>query len=85
MPSPLLVNLAQSQMELLAFSVARINSMSLYLPQENEETGQLEFLSASFLPTIELWRGTSSALDTHKAVWVSARHIFNSWLSHGVE
>jgi hypothetical protein len=30
MPSPLFVNLAQSQMELLAFSVGRIKAMSLY-------------------------------------------------------
>lgn len=53
MPSPLFVNLAQSQMELLAFSVGRIKSMSLYLPQENAETGQLEFLPAILYPHSE--------------------------------
>lgn len=53
MPSPLFVNLAQSQMELLAFSVGRIKSISLYLPQENAETGQLEFLPAILYPHSE--------------------------------
>ena len=53
MPSPLFVDLAQSQMELLAASVGRIKSMSLYLPQENVETGQLEFLPAILYPHSE--------------------------------
>lgn len=53
MPSPLFVNLAQSQMELLAFSVVRIKAMSLYLPQEHTETGQLEFLPAILYPHSE--------------------------------
>jgi signal transduction histidine kinase len=53
MPSPLFVTLAQSQMELLAFSVDRIKAMSLYLPQENTKTGQLEFLPAIIYPHSE--------------------------------
>lgn len=51
MPSPLFCNLAHSQMELLAFSVDRIKAMSLYLPQENLNTGQLEFLPSILYPT----------------------------------
>lgn len=51
MPSPLFCNLAHSQMELLAFSVDRIKAMSLYLPQENLNTGQLEFLPGILYPT----------------------------------
>ena len=70
MPSPLLINLAQSQFELLSnslvhtfadFEIAssnnaikpgtlKINSMALYLPKENENTGQLEFVPAVTYP-----------------------------------
>jgi signal transduction histidine kinase len=50
MPSQLFLNLAESQMELLSFSLRKISSMSLYLPQENLETGQLEFLPAMVYP-----------------------------------
>jgi len=53
MPSPLFVSLAQSQMELLAFGIKRIKSVYLYLPQENSETGQLEFLPAIIHPHSE--------------------------------
>lgn len=58
MPSPLFSNLAQSQLELLAHALrasddsgrSKIGSMALYLPQENVETGQLEFLPAVLYP-----------------------------------
>ena len=57
MPSPLFVSLAQSQMELLAYSMAstesfvtKIKSMALYLPQESARTGQLEFLPGVLYP-----------------------------------
>lgn len=60
MPSPLFVTLAQSQLELLAHSLtfsessdkskSKIKSMALYLPQENINTGQLEFLPAVLYP-----------------------------------
>mmetsp|Transcript_4656 Transcript_4656/g.6745 ORF Transcript_4656/g.6745 Transcript_4656/m.6745 type:complete len:575 (+) Transcript_4656:63-1787(+) len=53
MPSPLFTSLAQSQMELLATSVSRIKSVYLYLPQENSETGRLEFLPAIIHPHSE--------------------------------
>jgi signal transduction histidine kinase len=58
MPSQLLQQLALSQLELLASSlplpgrpgVSKIKSMCLYLPQENVNTGQLEFLPAVIYP-----------------------------------
>lgn len=58
MPSPLFQQLALSQLELLASSlpspgkpgISKIKSMSLYLPQENVNTGQLEFLPAVLYP-----------------------------------
>lgn len=50
MPSNLFVSLAHSQMELLAASVGKIKSMALYLPQENQKTGQLEFSPAILYP-----------------------------------
>lgn len=58
MPSQLLQQLALSQLELLASSlplpgrpgVSKIKSMCLYLPQENVNTGQLEFLPAVLYP-----------------------------------
>jgi len=57
MPSQLFVSLAESQMELLAHSIAstesfdsKIKSMALYLPQENTKTGQLEFLPGVLYP-----------------------------------
>jgi signal transduction histidine kinase len=53
MPSPLFVDLAQSQMDLLAVSISRIKSISLYLPQENADTGQLEFVPAILHPHSE--------------------------------
>jgi signal transduction histidine kinase len=58
MPSQLLQQLALSQLELLASSLplpgrpgaSKIKSMCLYLPQENVNTGQLEFLPAVLYP-----------------------------------
>ena len=57
MPSQLFQQLALSQLELLATSLVssddgqgKIKSMALYLPQENSETGQLEFLPAVLYP-----------------------------------
>jgi signal transduction histidine kinase len=58
MPSQLFQQLALSQLELLASSlplpgrpgVSKIKSMCLYLPQENVNTGQLEFLPAVLYP-----------------------------------
>jgi signal transduction histidine kinase len=58
MPSQLFQQLALSQLELLASSlplpgkpgVNKIRSMCLYLPQENVNTGQLEFLPAVLYP-----------------------------------
>lgn len=59
MPSPLFQDLARSQLELLAGSlrspdsppgVSKIKTMALYLPQENSQTGQLEFLPAILYP-----------------------------------
>jgi signal transduction histidine kinase len=58
MPSQLFQQLALSQLELLASSLAfgssprksKIKSMALYLPQENALTGQLEFLPAVLYP-----------------------------------
>jgi signal transduction histidine kinase len=58
MPSQLFRELAQSQIELLASSLvstdrpgtSKAKSMSLYLPQENQQTGQLEFIPAVLYP-----------------------------------
>ncbi|GKY95092.1 hypothetical protein MPSEU_000473200 [Mayamaea pseudoterrestris] len=61
MPSPLFRELAQSQLELLATSLlasdrqtrsmkTKVRSMALYLPQENQETGQLQFIPAVLYP-----------------------------------
>lgn len=58
MPSQLFQELALSQLELLANSipcadrpgVSKIKTMALYLPQENVNTGQLEFLPAIHYP-----------------------------------
>ena len=57
MPSQLFQQLALSQLELLASSITaspgsrpKIKSMALYLPQENVQTGQLEFLPAVRYP-----------------------------------
>ncbi|CAB9521691.1 HisKA [Seminavis robusta] len=61
MPSDLFQQLALSQLELLANSLvlqttpdnnksSKIGSMALYLPQENANTGQLEFLPAVIYP-----------------------------------
>ncbi|CAB9520501.1 histidine-protein kinase/phosphatase MprB [Seminavis robusta] len=64
MPSDLFQQLALSQLELLANSLvvqttdsnsnsnksSKIGSMALYLPQENSNTGQLEFLPAVIYP-----------------------------------
>jgi signal transduction histidine kinase len=58
MPSPVFQQLAQSQLELLAFSLrtgesldsGKIKTMALYLPQENRHSGQLEFLPAVLYP-----------------------------------
>jgi signal transduction histidine kinase len=59
MPSELFQRLALSQFELLANSLrppkgsnrkSKIDSMALYLPQENSNTGQLEFLPAVIYP-----------------------------------
>jgi signal transduction histidine kinase len=58
MPSQLFQQLALSQLELLASSlplagrpgISKIKSMCLYLPQENVNTGQLEFLPAVLYP-----------------------------------
>lgn len=61
MPSQLFVSLAQSQLEFLAHALpmngssgsdsnSKIKSMALYLPQENINTGQLEFLPAVLYP-----------------------------------
>jgi signal transduction histidine kinase len=52
MPSPLFQELATSQLELLASALQnnenqhKIRSMALYLPSENAQTGQLEFVPA---------------------------------------
>lgn len=62
MPSQLFLSLADSQFELLASSLlypssdpsrkgeSKVKSMALYLPQENPNTGQLEFLPAALYP-----------------------------------
>jgi signal transduction histidine kinase len=62
MPSSTFIDLATSQFELLAHSLkvepingskdkrSKIKSIALYLPQENELTGQLEFLPALVYP-----------------------------------
>ena len=65
MPSPLFRNLAQSQFELLSYSLVhngdtdsgtvqagtpKTSSMILYLPKENQLTGQLEFVTAVTYP-----------------------------------
>ena len=55
MPSQALQQLALSQLELLASSLttsgkSKVKSMALYLPQENVNTGQLEFLPAVRYP-----------------------------------
>ncbi|KAL9178733.1 hypothetical protein ACHAXT_003864 [Thalassiosira profunda] len=66
MPSPLFATLAQSQFELLSNSLVhipnasengkgepsgpKISSMVLYLPKENQNTGQLEFVPAVTYP-----------------------------------
>jgi signal transduction histidine kinase len=58
MPSQLFIKMAHSQFELLANSLvepgrptsSKIDSMALYLPQENVNTGQLEFTPAVLYP-----------------------------------
>lgn len=58
MPSQLFQKMAQSQLELLANSIiqpgqpgsSKIESMALYLPQENIRTGQLEFVPVVIFP-----------------------------------
>lgn len=66
--SPLFINLAQSQLELLSHSLVhnaddesnnikpgtpKTSSMALYLPRENQRTGQLEFVTAVSYPNPE--------------------------------
>ena len=51
MPSDLFGKMAQSQLEFLASSLSvRPESMILYLPQENQSSGQLEFTPAVIFP-----------------------------------
>ena len=51
MPSELFGKMAQSQLEFLANSLSvRPESMILYLPQENQSSGQLEFTPAVIFP-----------------------------------
>ena len=58
MPSLLFQQMAQSQLELLANSIikpgqpgsSKVESMALYLPQENSLTGQLEFVPVVLFP-----------------------------------
>ena len=62
MPSSLFQDLAQSQLELLAGALqlegrrstsannSKVKSMALYLPQENSNSGQLEFIPAVLYP-----------------------------------
>mmetsp|Transcript_14530 Transcript_14530/g.21391 ORF Transcript_14530/g.21391 Transcript_14530/m.21391 type:complete len:648 (-) Transcript_14530:40-1983(-) len=57
-PSDLFMSLAESQMELLAYSLScrddrsnsKVRSMALYFPRENARTGQLEFFSLLHYP-----------------------------------
>lgn len=54
MPSPLFADLALSQFELLSNSLVHTpSSMALYLPKENQNTGQLEFVPAVTYPSSE--------------------------------
>ena len=50
MPSRTFIDLTQNQFELLASSIAKIKSIALYLPQENAQTGALEFVPTALYP-----------------------------------
>ncbi|EJK69272.1 hypothetical protein THAOC_09483 [Thalassiosira oceanica] len=86
MPSKLFLGLAQSQFELLQNSLvhvetgrSKVASMVLYLPKENEDTGQLQFVPAISYPSSSPERvfiaSKQSSTGRHKPPTLPSRAI----------
>ena len=86
MPSKLFLGLAQSQFELLQNSLvhaeagrSKVSSMVLYLPKENENTGQLQFVPAISYPSSSPERvfiaSKQSSTGRHKPPTLPSRTI----------